>query len=190
MTNHRLARFACSIAAVATLAGCSADVTSSGSSPTVTGSSVPSPSGSTPESSPPSAVETPAPTLVRLKVLLFAGRQTPMEVVINDRSGSVIDAREATPEEFEKASQLMTKDLHVSNLGGDRKLILVAWLGSACDTSGSIEIEPGIASIMVREDPRKGCDLVPFPRGAVITLDRPIDVGSTTTQFQPAEIHE
>jgi hypothetical protein len=189
MTNHRLARFACSIAAVATLAACSADVASSGSSPTVTGSSVPSPSGSTLESSPPSAVETPVPTLVSLKVLLFGGRQKPMEVVINDRSGSVIDAREATPEEIEKAS-LLTEDLDVSNLDGDRELILVAWIGSVCDTSGSIDIEPGIGSIIVREDPRKACDAVPFARGAVITLASPIDVGGTTTQFQPAEILE
>lgn len=172
-------------AIAAVLVGCGSSTPSvpppASRTPAPSTSAAPSPSAvdsPTPES-PPASPAAPAPSLP-VVVVPFpddqAGRS--LELTIVDRSGLVRSARAAV------ARDLALVDLAAggagvarSPSGGDE--LVVAWAGVVCDLTAQLIIPAAVDRLTIEEGLAPGCDLVPLPRGVVLTLAGP--VASLTT---------
>jgi hypothetical protein len=73
--------------------------------------------------------------------------------------------RAATTPELERSAGSMPDNILLARLGGLD--FLLAWIGSACDVGAVLEIER--ASLVLTEDPRRGCDAIGVTKGVVLT---------------------
>ena len=71
----------------------------------------------------------------------------------------------------------------------DDRSIVLGWIGTVCDVEATLTVEA--AGLVVAPAPRKGCDLVPVPRGLELTYRSPVDPGSIALRLgEPALLPE
>lgn len=165
MTAYRLTLLL--LAAVAAV-GCApapgGTAPSSAPSASSAGAASPStPSGSAASPSPPTPAASPA--LFSVKAAGEAGR--PIDVTVLDRSGEIRSVRSATDTELRAHDDVLSDaPAAVVRLGGTAALVI--WRGTACDTTATLDVAPGWASMDLRQGPHPSCDLAGNPRGVVI----------------------
>jgi hypothetical protein len=114
-----------------------------------------------------------------------------MSLTIVDPDGLIATARAATPEEITPLGERISTTSSTIAAGvapGDPPGILVVWVGTACDRSGTVTLSGRSGQIVVAPDPRVGCDLVPTYRGLVLTFTLPVDLGAVRPVLLPTEL--
>jgi hypothetical protein len=105
------------------------------------------------------------PLLLTVDVNGEAG--TVLKLTVRDRSGLTLSARSATQNELRAHDAVLGHaNAVVRNL--DDTHILLVWLGTSCDRSATLDIDPGWTSLQLQNGPRPACDLVGDPRGVVL----------------------
>jgi hypothetical protein len=112
----------------------------------------------------------------------------PMSLTIVDPEGLVATARAATPKEITPLAEranMPSSTIAAAVAPGDPPGILIVWVGSGCDKSGTVTLSAETAQIVVAPDPRGGCDTIAEFRGFVLTFTIPIDVGAVRPILLP-----
>jgi hypothetical protein len=115
----------------------------------------------------------------------------PMSLTIIDQEGFIATARAATPEEITPLadrSGMPSMRIAAAVARRDPPGILVVWVGSGCDRSGTVTLSAGSGQIVVAPDPRGGCDTIPIYRGLVLTFTIPVDPAAVRPVLIPTEI--
>jgi hypothetical protein len=134
----------------------------------------PSPEASSPT---PEVSAEASPTVIG--VTRVAGSRPPMTVTLLGDPEVLTTIRAATELELTKASGFGPNDLTAAAL--NEHSLVVAWLGTVCDVSASLTVEP--ASIVLAEDPRRGCDAMGVGKGVVVRFADPVDATSRKLVF-------
>ena len=99
-----------------------------------------------------------------------------LQVDVFDDTQSVRDARAASKPELVAATEAMPAEGIVAlPVAGDRRGVLVAWIGLTCDEHAVITVSPGIRQIVISPQRREPCDLLPNGRGVVLSFGAAVD---------------
>ncbi len=107
-----------------------------------------------------------------------------MTVDIVGTPGVVTSWRAATDAEL-RAIDVSTDDSIATAGLGDRTVV-VGWIGTVCDVQATLTVE--IGSLDVAPAPRTGCDLVPVPRGVVLTYAARVDATSIALNLRQPDL--
>jgi hypothetical protein len=105
----------------------------------------------------------------------------PVAVAVVDLSGDLTQARAATAAELREEIERRPMEGAAGGLSAfdaSDRVVLLIWGGAGCDRSTAIRVSSDGSSLTVVPDRDPGCEGPLTYRGAVLTLDRPVDVGS------------
>jgi hypothetical protein len=102
-----------------------------------------------------------------------------MSLTIVDPDRVIATARAATLEEItpvaEGANLPVSSNITAVVGPGEPPGILVVWVGSGCDKSGTVTLFGGSGQIVIAPNPRNGCDTIASYRGLVFTFAIPVE---------------
>lgn len=115
------------------------------------------------------------PSATRISVEVASEKGAAVSLVVVDVTGSLVDARSATPDELEAPSESRADSpLDVVNLAGRSDTLLVRWAGSPCDLPSEMRITNRTAPTYAGNPILPPTDLTLLPRS---TLCDGLDVG-------------
>jgi hypothetical protein len=100
--------------------------------------------------------------------------------------GTVFDEyRAATAAELQRlAGAVPGSDIALAR--ADNQYLLLAWAGGECDVGAALSISP--TSMVLTEDPRRGCDAVGITKGIVLHPASPLDPSRLRLMFVRATL--
>lgn len=117
-------------------------------------------------------------------VTLAGDDAAPLPVSVVDAAAALTDVRSASDAErrFGESKLLAEADIGLARF--EAGVIVLTWIGTACDTGFDVAVDAGRRSVVVGPRPREGCDLGRVSHAVVLTFRDDPDIASFTLELR------